>query len=164
MTLKEKRRELKLKKYSFELIQIILGSFLMASAVSLFLLPNQLSSGGFTGIATIFYYFLKLPMGISIILLNVPLFLLAFIKKGKSFVIRGILGTTFLSIFTDILDQYQALTRRPIFSLYLWRCRNGSRNVTHTKSTCLHRRKRHACLCHKRIQTTISYRNLNYDD
>lgn len=141
MTLKEKRRELKLKKYMFELIQIILGSFLMASAVSLFLLPNQLSSGGFSGIATIFYYFLKLPMGLSIILLNVPLFILAFIKKGKSFVIKGILGTGFLSIFIDILDRYQALTRRPIFSLHLWRNCHGSRNLPNPKSKCFHRRK-----------------------
>jgi len=84
MTLKRKRRELKFRKYIFELIKIIIGSFLMAIAVSLFLLPNQLSSGGFTGIATIFYYFLKIPMGVTILLLNIPLFILSFIKKGKS--------------------------------------------------------------------------------
>lgn len=141
MTLKEKRRELKFKKYMFELVQIIVGSFLMASAVSLFLLPSQLSSGGFTGIATIFYYFLKIPMGLTIILLNVPLFILAFIKKGKNFVIKGIIGTTFLSAFIDILDQYPALTRRPFFSLYLWRNCNGSRDITNPKSKCFHRWK-----------------------
>ncbi len=148
MTLKRKRRELKFRKYIFELIKIIIGSFLMAIAVSLFLLPNQLSSGGFTGIATIFYYFLKIPMGVTILLLNIPLFILSFIKKGKSFVVKGILGTSFLSIFIDFLDQYQALTRRPIFGMYLWRHCHGSRNIANLKSKCLHRRKRHACLCH----------------
>ena len=131
MDLKEKRRNLKLKKYIFELAQIIAGTFIMAVGVSLFLLPNQLSSGGFTGIATILYYFLKLPMGISILALNIPLFILAFIKKGKSFVIRGILGTAFLSIFIDILDKYQALTRRSIFSMYLWWNCNGTWNINY---------------------------------
>lgn len=111
MSLKIKRRKLLLKKYSFELFQIIIGTLFMAIAVSLFLLPNQLSSGGFTGIATIIYYFLKLPMGITIIVLNIPLFILAFIKKGKKFVIKGIIGTLLLSIFIDILDKCNPLTQ-----------------------------------------------------
>lgn len=111
MRLEKKRRELRLKKYSFELLQIIVGTFIMAVAVSLFLLPNQLSSGGFTGIATITYYLLKLPMGIIIFALNIPLFILSFIKKGKNFLIKGVLGTVFLSIFIDILDKYQPLTQ-----------------------------------------------------
>lgn len=110
MSLRIKRRKLRLKKYSFELFQIILGTLLMASAVSLFLLPNQLSSGGFTGIATITYYLFKLPMGIAIIILNIPLFILSFMKKGKIFVIKGILGTVFLSVFIDILDKFSPLT------------------------------------------------------
>lgn len=111
MSLKKKKIIILLKKYFFELIQIILGTFIMAFGVSLFLLPNQLSSGGFTGIATIFYYLMKLPMGLTIILLNIPLFILSFIKKGKDFFIKGILGTVFLSIFIDMLDKYPALTR-----------------------------------------------------
>lgn len=110
MELKKKRNKLRFKKYIFELLQIIIGTFFMAAAVSLFLLPNQLSSGGFTGIATILYYFLKLPMGFTILALNIPIFILAFIKKGKSFVFKGIIGTVFLSIFIDVLDRYQALT------------------------------------------------------
>ncbi len=112
MNLKKKRRKLKIKKYTFELLQIIIGTFIMAIGVSQFLLPNQLSSGGFTGIATIMYYFLKLPMGMTILLLNIPLFILSFVKKGKSFFIRGILGTVFLSMFLDILDKFPSLTRR----------------------------------------------------
>ena len=110
MDLKTKRRKLLIKKLSLELFQIIVGTFFMAIAVSLFLLPNQLSSGGFTGIATITYYLLKLPMGFTIIVLNIPLFILSFIKKGKGFVIKGIIGTILLSVFIDILDKYPALT------------------------------------------------------
>lgn len=46
-----------LKNEIRDLIYIILGSLIMAFATSQFLLPNQLSSGGFSGIATILYYF-----------------------------------------------------------------------------------------------------------
>ncbi len=111
MSLKKKKRKLIIKKYSFELIQIIIGTFLMAFGVSQFLLPNQLSSGGVTGIATITYYFFNLPMGLTIFALNIPLFILSWIKKGKSFVIKGILGTGFLSLFIDLLDKYAVLTQ-----------------------------------------------------
>jgi uncharacterized membrane-anchored protein YitT (DUF2179 family) len=99
-----------MKKNIIEFIQIIVGTFLLAMSVSLFLLPNQLSSGGFTGIATITYYLLNLPMGLVILVLNIPLFILAFIKKGGKFFIKGIIGTVFLSIFIDILDKYPVIT------------------------------------------------------
>lgn len=110
MSLKEKKKILLIRKYSFEILQIIIGTFIMAMAVSQFLLPNQLSSGGFTGIATIFYYLLKLPMGLTIILLNFPLFILSWIKKGREFFFKGLLGTVLLSIFIDILDKFPSIT------------------------------------------------------
>lgn len=110
MSLKEKRLKLLIKKYSIQIFQIIVGTFIMALGVSQFLLPNQLSSGGFTGIATIFYYLLKLPMGLTILLLNIPLFILSWIKKGKEFFIKGLIGTIFLSLFIDILDKWPVLT------------------------------------------------------
>lgn len=111
MKFKIKKRKLSFKKYLFELVQIVIGTLLMAIGVSLFLLPNQLSSGGFAGIATITYYIFKLPMGTVILILNIPVFILAFIKKGRKFVIKGILGTIFLSIFIDILEKYNPLTQ-----------------------------------------------------
>ena len=40
MTLKGKKTKLKIKKYFFEFLQMIVGTFLMAVAVSLFLLPS----------------------------------------------------------------------------------------------------------------------------
>ena len=82
----------------------------MAFAVSFFLLPNELSSGGFSGIATIFYYKLKIPMGVTIASLNIPLFLMAGYKIGKKFFLKSIIGTLSLSIFIDILDIFNPLT------------------------------------------------------
>ncbi len=44
----------------------------MAIGTAVFLLPNQLSTGGFTGIATIFYYLFHFSMGTVILALNIP--------------------------------------------------------------------------------------------
>lgn len=73
------------RKIVIELSGTIVGAFFMAVGTALFLLPNQLSSGGFVGVATIFYYLLKVPMGTTIMLLNIPLFILAIYKLRKKF-------------------------------------------------------------------------------
>ena len=77
-----------IKKLAIEIIGTIVGAFIMAVGVSLFLLPNQLSSGGIAGIATITYYLLNIPMGTMILLINVPLFLFSIYKIGKSFFVN----------------------------------------------------------------------------
>lgn len=101
---------MKVKKLVIELIGTIIGSFIIAIAVSLFLLPNQLSSGGIAGIATITYYLLNIPMGTMILLINVPLFILAIFKIGKSFFFKSMIGTITLSVFIDFLERLQPLT------------------------------------------------------
>ena len=99
------------KKIIVEVLGTVLGAFVMAIGVSLFLLPNQLSSGGVSGIATITYYLFKIPMGTMILIINVPLFLFAFFKIGKSFFIKSLIGTFTLSLFIDMLDKLKPITQ-----------------------------------------------------
>lgn len=108
----EKRIKYKLiiKKYMFEIFLIAVGAFTMAIGTSLLLLPNKLSSGGFAGIATITYYLFNWSMGTVIVLLNIPFFIIAFIRIGKELVIKSIVGTVMLSFFIDLLDKIQPLT------------------------------------------------------
>ena len=101
----------RIKIFFTEIIETIVGAIIMAIATSLILLPNQLSSGGFAGIATIFYYFLNIPMGTTILSINIPLFIFAAYKLGKGFVIRSFIGTVTFSFSIDILDRLQPLTQ-----------------------------------------------------
>lgn len=82
----------------------------MAIGVALFLLPNKLSAGGVSGLATIIYYLFNIPMGITIVLINVPIFLFAFYRLGKQVFINSIIGTISLSIFIDLFDKYESIT------------------------------------------------------
>ena len=104
------RDKLKIKKHVFDYILLILGCMIMASSTSFFLLPNQLSSGGFTGIATITYYLFKLPVGAVLIALNIPLLIMSYFRIGKDFLIKSLLGTASLAIFIDIFDKFPAVT------------------------------------------------------
>lgn len=108
-----------IKKIIIEIGGTIIGSFVMAIGISLFLLPNQLSTGGVSGIAVVTYYLFHIPMGTMMLLINVPLFLLSMYKMGKSFFVKSILGTVSLSIFIDILDKIEPLTQdRVLASVY----------------------------------------------
>ena len=110
MKIKQKRFLVNIKKAYIDFIQIICGTGIMALGVALFLVPNKLSTGGFSGIATIFYYLFNLPVGTSMFVLNVPLFIISFFKLGKSTFIKGIIGTFFLAIFIDLLEKMLPLT------------------------------------------------------
>lgn len=105
------RKQILVRKYIKEGIQIVIGCILMAIGTSLFLLPNQLSSGGFAGISTIIYYLFNMPLGTTMLILNIPLIILTIIRVGKETAIKGIIGTVLLSIFIDIFERFKPLTQ-----------------------------------------------------
>ena len=98
------------KRYALEYIYIIIGASLMAVSTALFLLPNQLSTGGISGISTILYYLCNYPVGLTMLLINVPLFVIAMVKVNKRLFFKSILGTVLLSVFIDLLENLSPIT------------------------------------------------------
>lgn len=89
---------------------ITIGTMIMATGIALFLLPNELSTGGFAGISTITYYLLKFPLGTTMLILNIPLLLIAFFRISKALFFKSIYGTVMLATFIDSFDKFNALT------------------------------------------------------
>lgn len=123
-----------IKKILIEIIATIIGSFVISIGVAMFLLPNQLSSGGISGITTITYYLLNIPMGTMILIINIPLFIFSAYKIGKSFFIKSIIGTIALSFFIDILDKLKPLTQDRFLACIYGGIIIGIRNSNNTKS------------------------------
>ena len=121
------------KKSIIEILGTITGAFIMAFGISEFLLPNQLSSGGISGIATITYYLLNIPMGTMILIINLPLFIFAFYKIGKVFFVKSIIGTISLSYFIDLLDTLEPLTNDKFLACIYGGIIIGLRNSDYTK-------------------------------
>ena len=117
-----------IKRMIIEIIGTIVGAFVMASGIALFLLPNQLSSGGVSGIATIIYYLFKVPMGTTILIVNIPLFLISMYKVGKTFFIKSIVGTVSLS------DKIEPLTDDRFLACIYGGIIIGLRNCNNFKS------------------------------
>lgn len=119
MTYKHRKMYVILKKYIIETIMIIIGALFIAIGTAFFLLPNQLSSGGFSGITTIIYYLIGFPMGTTMIIINLPLFIIALLKIGKKFFFKALVGTAVLSIFLNAFEGVSAITHdRLLASIY----------------------------------------------
>lgn len=94
------------KNILIEFLAIIAGCTLMSLGIVLFLLPNQLSSGGFSGITTVLYYLFNFKIGTTTLLMNIPLFIIAFFKLGKRFFTKAIFGTISFSVLLNIFETF----------------------------------------------------------
>lgn len=79
-------------------------------SLSCFLAPNDIIAGGVSGVATIINHFSSFPIGVMIILINVPIFVWGVIKFGKSLGISTLYATVALSVFTDVFSAIGVLT------------------------------------------------------
>jgi len=85
-----------------QIILLLLGTMILAVAINLFFLNNNLSTGGASGIALIIYHMYKIPVGFTVILINIPLFIIALKDFGWKFCSKAIIGTALLSLFIEL--------------------------------------------------------------
>lgn len=86
-----------------EFIFLVLGIFLTALGLDMFLIPNKIAAGGVSGIATILYYLFKFPVGMVMLVINIPLFIASIKVLGMGFGFRSLFGTVVLSFFVDVM-------------------------------------------------------------
>jgi len=80
---------------------IAVGSAVMALAYDLFLIPHHIVPGGAGGVAMVLNYFFATPVGLTILVINIPLFVLGVRTLGRSYGIRSILGIALSSLLID---------------------------------------------------------------
>lgn len=85
MKFKTKRNIIKLRYLIIQFLQIAVGTAIIAISTSLFLLPNQLSAGGFSGIATITYYLFNIPLRNNGIIIKYSTIYNIIVKKWEAF-------------------------------------------------------------------------------
>ena len=85
---------------------IIFGLLLYALGWVGFLLPNEITTGGVTGIAALIYYGTKIPVSVSYFTINVVLLLAAIKVLGLKFFVRTIFSVFMCSFFLGILPEF----------------------------------------------------------
>uniref|UniRef100_UPI004056D4DD YitT family protein n=1 Tax=Agathobacter sp. TaxID=2021311 RepID=UPI004056D4DD len=99
------------KKYKkiFEYGYVLAGTALLAFAIQCLYDPVELVTGGFTGLAIIVKNVTGslieggIPLWFSNLVLNIPVFVIGFFLKGKSFIGKTLFGTVMLSIWLYVI-------------------------------------------------------------
>lgn len=84
---------------------ILLGNTLYALAVALFILPNNLITGGTTGLALVFQHQLGIPVSIFVGGFNILMFIVGGVILGKSFALTTIISTFYYPVILSIFDK-----------------------------------------------------------
>ena len=88
-------------------LTFIFFTFTYGIAISFFLSPNNLAPGGVSGIAIMINHIFGISTGLIIFLINIPLLLISFVKLGKIFFFKTLMGIFLTSYFIDYLSQFK---------------------------------------------------------
>lgn len=89
---------------------LVVGAFIVAVALELFLLPNKIIDGGVIGISMMVSHITKGNLGAIIFAINFPFVILAYKTLGRKFVFNTFFAITMLSIATNVVLRFDHVT------------------------------------------------------
>ena len=95
-----------IKRYALTII----GAAIVALSLDLFLIPAEIAPGGVSGLAIVINYLTGVPVGLAILMLNIPIFLLGARNFSKGFVVISLFGMISLSLITDLFSFLTPVT------------------------------------------------------
>lgn len=99
MTIKQLRP---LRKQLEPYIIVTIACFIMAFALNMIYVPNKLLASGISGIAMILYFFFETPIGTVALLLNVPLFIIAYRFLNRKYIFDALFGMIVSTLTIDL--------------------------------------------------------------
>lgn len=103
--------------YAADLLLILGGSAIFALGFDLFLEPNGINGGGISGIGQLVAHLTPIKaIGAFVIVCNIPLFLLAWRRLGRRFVLGSLLGMLASSIFIDLFAVLPNVRVEPLLA------------------------------------------------
>lgn len=102
----EKDKKIILKRLFF----IVIGNLFCAIAFNAFFVPSHLLSGGIGGIALMLRYLWNVPTGVTIFIINIPIFIIGTKMVDREFIIYAFISmivfTSLLTLTTDISNYF----------------------------------------------------------
>lgn len=85
-------------------LSVLAGCAVYGASFAFLTYPNNIVSGGLTGIAQIINLLTGLPVGVMVMVMNIPLFAVAWKKFGGRFIVYSLIGMVGTSVFIDLFD------------------------------------------------------------
>jgi len=97
-----------------EYVYVVVGAAIIAIGFNVFLLPNQVASGGVSGISTILHGLFGWNPGFVLYAFNIPLFIAGVLLLGKKFGIKSFIGTVTLPLIVLLTNSWEPWTDNPL--------------------------------------------------
>ena len=97
---------------------VLLGLLAAAAAYRMYLIPNQVVNGGFTGVGQLLNHATGISVGLVNVALNVPLFLISMKSMGLRFGLRSLVSMVLLSALIDHIPLPPATDDMLLASVY----------------------------------------------
>ncbi|WP_256760686.1 YitT family protein [Cohnella sp. WQ 127256] len=111
------RKKLTFVDYLKKFIFITIGAVLMAVALEIFLVPNQIIDGGITGISIVLSEVTSVALGIFIFVINLPFLYIGYKQIGKTFAVSTLYGVAVMSTTTAFLHHVEPFTNEKILAV-----------------------------------------------
>lgn len=91
------------------IVLILIGNTIYALAVTMFILPNSLITGGTTGLALLFYNQIGIPITVFVSIFNIAMFVLGAAVLGRAFTLTTLISTFYYPFILGILQKVSLL-------------------------------------------------------
>lgn len=88
---------------------VFLGNTIYALAITIFILPNQMITGGTTGLALSFHHYFQIPISTFVFCFNAVMFILGAFILGKRFAITTLISTFYYPLILGVFQKIPIL-------------------------------------------------------
>lgn len=107
-----------LEKPVVRFFMIAIGVCMMTASYNFFFTPNRIAPGGFSGLGIVLHHQFGFPVGGVTLVLNVPLFILAWRDQGAGYILRSLAATFAFSLMMDLLPEFAVTDDLVLASVY----------------------------------------------
>ncbi|WP_397379419.1 YitT family protein [Paenibacillus sp. YYML68] len=95
---------------------MLIGAALVSVGLEIFLIPNNIIDGGIVGISIITSHLSGIPIGVFLMLFNLPFLFIGYKQIGKTFAFSTLFAVTMMSIGTTLLHPVKPFTVDPLLA------------------------------------------------
>ena len=85
---------------------IAVGAIITAIGLNMFLIPHKIAAGGVSGLATVLHYLVGWPVGVIMLVFNIPLFMVGIKIMGARYGLNTLFGAGILAVAIDITAPF----------------------------------------------------------
>jgi uncharacterized membrane-anchored protein YitT (DUF2179 family) len=100
----------------WSIVQLLIGSAIVAISFNMFMVPNGIASGGVSGVSILVQRVAGITPALTQWAINIPLFIAGLWLLGKRFAVKTALGSVILPLFVLITDGWPSPTDNPLLA------------------------------------------------